>query len=158
MQTHSPCWKISMWIACKCKYDTYDSHLSFRLIFCVKFHKLEGALLPKHKFEEMYPSTEYFTVYIHYKKIHENLHAVLLSYNNFTRVYHWSIISRIASMKLELPQYQPSDLYTHHDDVIKWKHFPHYWPFVRGIHRSPVNFLHKSQWRGALMFFLFASE
>ena len=22
---------------------------------------------------------------------------------------------------------------------IKWKHFPRYWPFVRGIHRSPVN-------------------
>ena len=22
-----------------------------------------------------------------------------------------------------------------HDDVIKWKHFPHYWPFIRGIHR-----------------------
>ena len=26
-----------------------------------------------------------------------------------------------------------------HDDVMKWKHFPRYWPFVRGIHRSPVN-------------------
>ena len=26
-----------------------------------------------------------------------------------------------------------------HDDVIKWKHFQRYWPFVRGIHRSPVN-------------------
>ena len=38
-----------------------------------------------------------------------------------------------------------------HDDVIKWKHFPHYWPFVRGIHRSPVNSQHKGQWRGALM-------
>ena len=25
-----------------------------------------------------------------------------------------------------------------HDDVMKWKHFPRYWPFVRGIHRSPV--------------------
>ena len=24
------------------------------------------------------------------------------------------------------------------DDVIKWKHFPRYWPFVRGIHRWPV--------------------
>ena len=24
-------------------------------------------------------------------------------------------------------------------DVIKWKHFPRYWPFVRGIHRSLVN-------------------
>ena len=26
-----------------------------------------------------------------------------------------------------------------HDDVIKWKHFPRYWPFVRGINWSPVN-------------------
>ena len=38
-----------------------------------------------------------------------------------------------------------------HDDVIQWKHFPRYWPFVRGIHRSPVNSPHKGQWRGALM-------
>ena len=44
--------------------------------------------------------------------------------------------------------------YYQHDDVNKWKHFPRYWPFVRGIHRSPVNFLHKSQWRRALMFSL----
>ena len=42
----------------------------------------------------------------------------------------------------------------HHDDVIKWKHFLRYWPFVRGIHRSPVNSPHKGQWRGALMFSL----
>ena len=41
-----------------------------------------------------------------------------------------------------------------HDDVIKWKYFPRYWPFVRGIHRSPVNSPHKGQWRGALMFTL----
>ena len=40
------------------------------------------------------------------------------------------------------------------DDVIKWKHFPRYWPFVLGIHRPPVNSPHKSQWRGALMFSL----
>ena len=39
-----------------------------------------------------------------------------------------------------------------HDDVIKWKHFLRYWPFVRGIHQSPVNSPHKGQWRGALMF------
>ena len=41
-----------------------------------------------------------------------------------------------------------------HDDVIKWKHFPRYWPFVRGIHRSLVNSPHQGQWRGALMFSL----
>ena len=41
-----------------------------------------------------------------------------------------------------------------HDDVIKWKHFRRYWPFVQGIHRSPVNSPHKGQWRGAFMFSL----
>ena len=40
------------------------------------------------------------------------------------------------------------------DDVIKWKHFPRSWPFVWGIHRSPMNSPHKGQWRGALMFSL----
>ena len=37
-----------------------------------------------------------------------------------------------------------------HNDVIKWNHFPCYWPFVRGSPRSPVNYPHKRQWRGAL--------
>ena len=37
---------------------------------------------------------------------------------------------------------------------IKWKHFPRYWPFMRGIHPSPVNSPLKGQWRGALMFSL----
>ena len=47
---------------------------------------------------------------------------------------------------------QPST--TLHDDVIKRKHFPRYWPFVQGIHWSLVNSPHKGQWRRALMFSL----
>ena len=39
-----------------------------------------------------------------------------------------------------------------HDDVIKWKHFPRYWPFERGIHRPPANSPHKGHWRRALVF------
>ena len=39
-----------------------------------------------------------------------------------------------------------------------WRHqmetFRRYWPFVRGIHGSPVNSPHKGQWRGALVFSL----
>ena len=46
------------------------------------------------------------------------------------------------------------DSFHGHDDITKWKHFPRYWPFVWGIHRSPVNSPHKSQWHGALMFSL----
>ena len=40
-----------------------------------------------------------------------------------------------------------SDLISLHDDVIKWKHFLRYWPFVRRIHLPPVNSPHKCQWR-----------
>ena len=46
------------------------------------------------------------------------------------------------------------DTTTRHDDVIKRKHFPRYWPFVRGFHRPPVNSPHKGQWRGAFIFSL----
>ena len=45
-----------------------------------------------------------------------------------------------------------------HDDVIKCKRFPRYWPFVRGIHRSPVSSPHKGQWRGTLMFSLICAR
>ena len=40
------------------------------------------------------------------------------------------------------------------EDVIKWKHFQRYRPFVRGILRWPVNSSRKGQWRGALVFSL----
>ena len=60
---------------------------------------------------------------------------------------------------------RPNDHFPHdtgtdvsHDDVIKWKHFPRYWPFVRGIPRSPVNSPHKGQWRRALMFTLICAR
>ena len=63
-------------------------------------------------------------------------------------LFIFSIYMRTASERWE------NVIYVHvtHDDVIKWKHFPRYWPFVRGIHRSPLDVPHKGQWRGALMF------
>ena len=49
-----------------------------------------------------------------------------------------------------IPSHQPIH-WDVHDDVIKWKHFPRHWPFVREIHRSPVNSPHKVQWHEALI-------
>ena len=48
----------------------------------------------------------------------------------------------------------PSEIRMFHYDVINWKRFPRYWPFVSGIHRSPMDSPHKGQWRGDLMFSL----
>ena len=71
--------------------------------------------------------------------------AICLSVDFPCKLYHiyWQLIV-----------YSISQTISTHEDVIKWKHFPRYWPFVRGIHRSPVNSPHKGQWRGALMFSL----
>ena len=81
------------------------------------------------------------------------------SSKNTNKCLSW-IIYKIARCCYNGVQYELLDITLqlieteHHDDVIKWKHFPHCRPFVRGIHRSPVNSPHKGQWRGALMFFL----
>ena len=63
------------------------------------------------------------------------------------------IVCRTSAVNFDDPS-----VHEDHDDVIKWKHFPRYWPFVRGIHRSPVNSPHKGQWRGALMFTLICAR
>ena len=47
-----------------------------------------------------------------------------------------------------------ADIHLWHDDVRRWRHFPRYWPFVRGVHWSPVNSRHEGRWCGALMFSL----
>ena len=65
--------------------------------------------------------------------------------------YFKCLAKNISAMELTQPaanhQFKPQQ----HDHVIKWKHFPRYWPSVRGIHRSPVNSPHKGQWHGALI-------
>ena len=75
---------------------------------------------------------------------------------------HWLLqVTRVISSSFGDTSRQYHECWLHggimdeiHDDVIKWKHFPRLWPFVREIHRSPVNSPHKGQWRGALMFSL----
>ena len=73
----------------------------------------------------------------------------------FSCIYAFLYIN-IFQYRVSLIQY--TNLYSYHDDAIKWKHFPRYWPFVRGIHRSSVNSPHKGQWRGALMFSLICTR
>ena len=51
--------------------------------------------------------------------------------------------------------FHAANVWTDHDDVTKWKHFPRYWPFVPRIYRPLVNSPHEGQWRGALMFFFY---
>ena len=71
---------------------------------------------------------------------------------------HFQLIATVGIATITEWQSWHHDKLRVHDDVIKWKHFPRYWPYVRGIHRSPVNSPHKGQWRGALMFSLICAR
>ena len=79
----------------------------------------------------------------------------------FTLIDNWTLWNKFESTwnkKIYLkmfakwqPFFRSSLSVLTHDDVIKWKHFPCYWPIVRWIHWCPVNSPHKGQWHGALM-------
>ena len=89
---------------------------------------------------------EYFILYLPSLSMRKS-HIIFISYA-IRRVWPSS-----TDVSVE-PEMQKKKNFIVHDDVIKWKHFSRYWPFLRGIHRSPVNSRHKGRWRGALMFSL----
>ena len=92
-----------------------------------------------------------------YSPFHENLHrscrgcqkSNILGLSRLQKILapkfsfrdYWHILHVVGNILL-------------HNDVNKWKHFPRYWPFVRGIHRSSVISPHKGHWRGVLIFSL----
>ena len=53
-----------------------------------------------------------------------------------TYVYNFHITWYLFNEQNVILQFGLHLLPSYHDDVIKWKHFPRNWPFVRGIHRS----------------------
>ena len=92
-------------------------------------------------------------------RVTDRVYGEILPFN--TKRSHKSFLCRGRNIKphqyipwLLLPSQglqQPWHPQRMHDDVIKWNDFPGYWPFVRGIHRWPVNSPHKGRWRRALM-------
>ena len=100
---------------------------------------------------------KYF-MWIHYERLHNHNKAK----HNKTVCIFLGIYSRLRSLSISKTEsvsilrrlhvtWLCNSFFNLHDDVINWKHFPRYWPFVRRIHRSPVNSPHKGQWCEALM-------
>ena len=138
---------------------------------CVQFHifciQLEQANDLKQAKPDRVVGTRtvfWLEFIITFRQLHRNCVCNTNHYWNGLQVYFdaaepWLILPIICVIwwLLSLPQTRTlmtSREEQHHDDAIKWKHFPRYWAFVRGIHRWPVNSPHKGQWRGALMFSL----
>ena len=61
------------------------------------------------------------------------LYCINLRYCNMQHILYINVFANCTDL------YNRSNAaQAQHDDVIKWKHFPRYWAFVRGSHRSPV--------------------
>ena len=73
-------------------------------------------------------------------------------HDNAIHIRRWPMTNRFPLQRASNTEFRFFIALGWHDDVIKWKHFPpRYWPYVREIHWSPMNSLHKGQWRGALI-------
>ena len=124
--------------------------------------RVQGVTLP-HTIESRSTETPYTVHYsnvlggIWYSIVHLFLCHIKL--HHLITILCWHMQSRYCMVTENPPKTSHSSLIRRrgHDDVTKWKYFAHHWPFVRGIHRSPVNSPHKGQWRGALMFSLICS-
>ena len=105
-----------------------------------------------------------FFLYSHATRLFPSSYRCVLSSNSEaeeyikTWDYNTSIVVSVKTLHKKHTCRQVINIYDIHDDVIKWKHFPRHWPFVRGIHWCPVNSPHKGQWRRALMFTLICAR
>ena len=78
-------------------------------------------------------SSKYFT------KIYSVSHSTITpGHGSRLTPFHFRVISHAipscdVNVKTWIGWYNKRAL---HDDVIRWRHFPRNWPFVRGIHRS----------------------
>ena len=88
-------------------------------------------------------------------------HASLKTLTHWTGFYSLNLVGNQLQRIADMSEYEFLNMFVHGNPINVFRHsmmtssnFPRYWPFVRGIHRSPVNSPHKGQWRGALMFSL----
>ena len=75
-------------------------------------------------------------------------------FQNINHAFDPNLHISVTTGKIHSKMDKESQNQEYNDDVIKWKHCPRHWPFVRGIHRPPMNCPHKGQWRRALMLYL----
>ena len=103
----------------------------------VAMNKMHTKLLIRNFFSQIY--------------IEKDITIMISKFSDFIEIVKWDEASGTYVPYWHISQH-PKQTTGIHDDVIKWKHFPRYWPSVRRIHRSPVNSPHKGQRRGALIF------
>ena len=141
-QTASNAENVSIW------WRHHESHFRLPNVFHVIYSKI-------YTFNNSHETRNFTTMIKIQHKILPFVHKWLTQNFNGALLCQICIVMKFSLKFAVVEKYQQGGINTilpGHDDVIKWKHFPRYWPCVRGIHRSPVNSPHEGQWHGAFMF------
>ena len=117
-----------------CGYTLTDLPISIRLTSLALWQSNDCPSASKATLMNM---DKYF-MWIHYERLHNHNKAkhnktvcIFLGINCILN--QWQSSSSVACSTTKISKINITE--NSHDDVIKWKHFPRYWPFVRGIHR-----------------------
>ena len=143
--------------ACCSSYKPQNYRYSTKMKLIYPKEPIYVHITPKHVSQKWTPltksSVEIRMIFVKFLNAHLQQPAMII---NVIMQFH-SVDKQYIPLPTD-PRYAKPDLCrpveNEHDDVIKWKHFPHYWPFVRGIHRWPVKSPHKGQWHWAMIFSL----
>ena len=118
------------------QHNANQTHLYFFVMDCIHGIGMLGNMRPaKHSHIET--GTKWRKVCRRYFYMH-----CLESYFNLAFVFPCLIHLAIKYELTHEDRFEyfvliwPVKILCLYDDVIKWKHFPHNWPFVGGIHRS----------------------
>ena len=113
---------------------------------CVECHYVFLLLIPTQSAISSWWLRLLLGFYVHC--IYSELHLMLFE----TRLL-W-FYNNVPPLDVSSPGYYRWIMMTSSNGIF----FPRYWPFVQGIHRSPGEFPHKGQWRGALKFSLICAR
>ena len=128
-----------------CGYTLTDFPISIRLTSLALWQSNDCPSASKATLMNM---DKYF-MWVHYERLHNQNKA---KHNKTVCIFLGIYCILVSYLPADTPYLQWHGQY--HDDIVKWKHFPSYRPFVRGIHWSLVNSPHKDQWCRALTFSL----
>ena len=150
VRTHSTHWGLSKMVAILQTTFSNAFCLKKNFVFWFQFHRNLFPWVQLTIIQHWIGMGWYWTrdIPMSEPNIYQNVwsHLVSLGHNELTL---YSLLANIATCHRWRFR-----MHFIHDNVIKWWYIPRHWPFVRGIHRSPVNSPHKGQWRGALLFCL----
>ena len=96
------------------------------------YHVHDRQVVHSKRFLYQVLSKSHNLIYFMLTKIRDLISVILIHASNINYETKWIFLLKVSRI-MGTSCWLTVDIQWDHDDVIKWKYFLHYWPFVRGI-------------------------